>query len=294
VNRLLRPFVRLMVRALFPGIAQSLEQEGQFDLHEHPADPGDMDVSRHLDVEDNGSDTTLICFAGMAVLYAAMPKFEFRKTLAGTGGTYNYIWVRDIYRSYYDRAPDGSPNGLAFYTRIIGDAIDRLGSTFNIAIGASGGGAAAFAFSGLLPIHQIITFNPAFPMNEYGSWKNIGGILFDVSKLLRHPKAHIEVLFVVLGVRFLYNRNRRMVGVENMMNPIECYHRKEPPAPATVFFSTNSLPDARQIRQFRDVPTVAVTPIVSERHNCMAELKQRGELGPLIHAVIREGMAGRP
>jgi len=293
LNKLLRPLVRLVVRVLFPGIAQSLEQEGQFDLHKHPGALGDVDVSRHLDVENNGSDTTLICFAGMAVLYAAMPKFEFRKTLAGTGGTYNYVWVRDIYRSYYDLAPDGSPNGLAFYAHIIGDALERLGATHNIAIGASGGGAAAFAFSGLLPIHQIITFNPAFPINEYGSWKNLRGILFNISKLIWQPKAYVEVLFVALGVRFLYWRSRRTAGIENMMNPLECYCRKNPPARATVFFSTNSLPDARQILQFHNLPTVAVIPIVSERHNCMAELKQRGELGSIIHAAIQNGMPVR-
>jgi len=291
VNRLLRPVAKLIVRTFFPGIAQSLEEEGQLDLHDGPAGTERIDISKHIDVEDNGSDTTLICFAGMAVLYAAMPKFEFRKTLADTGGSYNYVWVRDIYRAYYDLAPDGSPNGLAFYAQGIGEVLDRLGSKNNIAIGASGGGAAAFAFSGVLPIGQVIVFNPAFPMAAYSSRGNVLRVVLDLGKLLCQPKAYTEVLFVTLGVVFLNRRCRRLVGAEHMMQPLECYLRKQSPPRATVFYSTNCLPDARQVEQFRDIPSVVAKPIVSARHNCMAELKQRGELGKLIHEEIAAGIA---
>jgi hypothetical protein len=287
VNKLLRPFARLLVRALFPGIANSLEAEGQFDLRDRPSGAGGLDLSRHIDVEDNASDTTLVCFAGMAVLYAAMPKFEFRKTLAETGGSYNYVWVRDIYRSSYDLAPDGSPDGLAFYTRIIDDALATLGSKRNIAIGASGGGAAAFAFSGVLPIHQVIAFNPAFPLDAYGSRKNICAVLFDIRKLLRKPNDYIEVVFVTLSARYLVKRNQRIVGAKNMTNPLECYLRKQPPARATIFYSTACRPDTQQIEQFNDIPSVSVKPIESARHNCMGELKLRGELASLIHDEFR-------
>lgn len=285
VNRLLRPVARLIVKTFFPGIAKSLEEEGQFDLNSTSA--SEIDLAQHIDVEDNGSDTTLICFAGMAVLYAAMPKFEFRKTLSESGGSYNYVWVRDIYRAYYDLAPDGSPTGLAFYTRIVGDVLAKLGSKHNIAIGASGGGAAAFAFSGFLPIHQIIAFNPAFPMEDYCSPQNMRGLIFDIGRLLRYPRIYLEMFFVVVGVRYLLQRSHRLVGVEHMMKPLECYLRKQPPVPATVFYSDACLPDARQIRQFLGIPSVVLKPIASRRHNCMAELKQRGELGSLIHGEIR-------
>ncbi len=293
MNRLFRPFARLLVRVFFPGIAKSLDEEGQFDLRGARSNSDEIDLSRHIDVEDNGSDTTLVCFAGMAVLYAAMPKFEFRKTLAESGGVYNFVWVRDIYRAFYDLAPDGSSGGLAFYARIVADALGKLNSRHNIAIGASGGGAAAFAFSGILPIHHVIAFNPTFPLGAYCSRKNICGILLDFRKLLRKPKNYIEVVFVTLGVRYLLHRNYRIVGAKNMTNPLECYLRKQPPARATVFYSTRCLPDAQQIEQFKDIPTVFVKPIESARHNCMAELKLRGELGALIHNEIIAGLAER-
>jgi hypothetical protein len=36
----------------------------------------------------------------------------------------------------------------------------------------------------------------------------------------------------------------------------------------------------------KDIPTITLRPIESGRHNCMGELKQRGELGPLIQGEI--------
>ena len=131
--------IRVLVRRFMPGIAAALEEENQFDRIEGPAH--DLtDPALYLQVEDNRAETTIVAFAGMAVLYAAMPRFEFKKMLQETGGHYNYVFVRDVFRSSYRRAPDGSGNGIAFYRRIVGEALQRLGAKENIAIGMSGGG----------------------------------------------------------------------------------------------------------------------------------------------------------
>lgn len=286
MRKLLDYFTRRIIRAFFPGIAQSLEHEGQFQLNDASSADGAIDLSQYIDVEDNGSDTTIICFAGMAVLYAAMPKFEFRKTLTVSGDTYNFIWVRDVYRAFYDVAPDGSPTGYTFYSRLLTDALEKLHSKCNVAIGASAGGAAAFTFSGVLPIHRIIAFNPTFPLEAYCSRRNMFDMLLDVRKLLRTPNTYIETILVVLGVRYLLHRNYRIVGAENMTRPLERYLSKQSPVHATVFYSTGCPADARQVEQFRNVATVSTIPVVSGRHNCMAEMKERGELGPRIHDEI--------
>lgn len=286
MNVVLNFCVKLFIRVFMPGIARSLEEEGQFDFRDKAPTSGEPDVALYIDVEDNGSDVTLICFAGMAVLYAAMPKFEFRKTLMTGGDDYNFVWVRDVHRASYNLAPDGSPNGFAFYTRIIGDALERLGSTRNIAVGASGGGMAAFAFSGMLPIDQLIVFNPAFPLDIYSSSENLRTVLADWRKLLRKPSDYFEAFLVTLSTRFLWKRNCRLVGKENIPDTLDCYRRKDPPTQATVFYSTNCPPDTRQAMAINDIPTVTLIPIESGRHNCMRELKQRGELGPFIQQEI--------
>jgi len=292
MNSILNFFVKLFIRTFMPGIAKSLEEEGQFDFRQRPAGQDEPDLSLYIDVEDNGSDVTLICFAGMAVLYAAMPRFEFRKTLLTPGGRYNFIWVRDIHRSLYNLAPAGFPNGFAFYTHIIGDALDRLKSSHNVTVGASGGGAAAFAFSGVLPIGLVVTFNPAFPLKVYCSAPNGRKVFLDWRKLLRTPGDYFETLLVTLSAHYLWKRTCRLVGEENISDPLDAYLRKSPPAQATLFYSDHCLPDTQQAERLKHVPTIATKPVDSGRHNCMGELKQRGELGPLIHDEIMKWLAG--
>jgi len=95
VNRCVRAFMRRFM----PGLAAALEEENQFDRMEGPE--GSLtDPALYLQVEDNGAETTIVAFAGMAVLYAAMPRFEFKKMLQDTGETYNFIFVRDVFRFY--------------------------------------------------------------------------------------------------------------------------------------------------------------------------------------------------
>jgi len=293
MNSLLNGVVRLFFRTFLPGIAKSLEREGQFDFREKSSAGMAVDPSLCIEVENNGSDVTLICFAGMAVLYAAMPKFEFRKTLLDCGGRYNFIWIRDVHRSLYNRAPDGSPNGFAAYTRLIGDALAGLNSTFNVMIGASGGGAAAFAFSGVLPVHQVIAFNPAFPASVYCSRENLRKVLFDVKKLLFTPLDYFEVLLVTLGGLYLWRHVCRVIGPENVPDAFEHYVSKQWSARAAVFYSTRAWPDARQALSLKDVPGITLRPVDCGRHNCMGELKRRGEFGAVIHQEIINGLNAR-
>ncbi len=293
MNTLLNAFVRLFIRVFLPGIAKSLAAEKQFDFRDKAGGGDRAGIPSCVEVEDNGADTTLICIAGMAVLYAAMPKFEFRKTLLSTGRPCNFIWVRDIHRASYNLAPDGSPDGFGYYTRSIGDALARLKSRYAVAIGASGGGAAAFAFSGALPIDLIVAFNPAFPLKDYGSTESRRKAILDWRKLLRTPGDYFEVVLITLSARYLWNRNCRLVGEANVTDVRQSYLAKSPPTRAAVIYSTDCRPDVEPVLRLKDIPEVTLVPVPSGRHNCMAELKQRGELAPLIHKHIQIGLAGK-
>lgn len=293
MNFILNAVVRLFIRVCLPGIAKSLKEEGQFDFRDKAAGTEGIARATYIDVEDNGVDVTLVCFAGMAALYAAMPKFEFRRCLTDNRSSYNFVWVRDVHRASYDLAPDGSPNGFAFFTKAIGDALADLNSTYNVAIGASGGGAAAFAFSGVLPIHQIVAFNPGFPLGFCSRWDIMREVLLDWKKLLSRPLDYCELVLVVLSARYLSKRTCRLVGEENMTDTLESYLRKQPPARATVFYSAHSMPDAEQTRPLETIQEIRLKPVDSGRHNCMCELKKRGELGALILEEIRAGLAER-
>lgn len=287
-------FVRLFVRVFFPGFARDLEQEGQLCFRDKTVPLDSLDLSGYIDVEDNGSDVTVVSFAGMAVLYAGMPRFEFRKVLQHGGKRYNLVFVRDIHRSCYFVAPDGSSDGTAFYEGIIRDALSRLNSRHNVAIGASGGGGAAFCIGSRLLIDHIIAFNPAFPLGEYQGCENQRRARWDVRKLLREPGAYFEVVLVMLSARLLWKRICRLVGEGNVPDVTARYLERKPrPVFATILYSERNWADANQALQFRDVPTVSLRPIYSARHNGMRTLKERGELGKLLQEEIEAGIALR-
>ena len=285
----MRPiFQKAVVKFLevfMPGAASAMKTEGQFSLADH-SQAGTLDPSVYIDVEDNGADVTLISFAGMAVLYAAMPQFEFKRMLQEDGGHYNFVFVRDIFRSSYRLAPDGSGEGIAFYERVVREALQQLDAKCTIAIGMSGGAEAAFRISGATPIDRIIAFNPAFPMEHHGSWSNIGLCLLDLKKLVTNPGAYFETLFVTLGTCYLWRRNRRLIGYEDPKRPLQEYLRRA--APAVLFYSRRCTPDVRQALALKDIPSITVTVLESARHNCLVEMKKKGSVGQFIGEEIRK------
>ena len=288
MSRLLHIVLQKFLEVFMPGAASALKAEGQFSLAEHSRS-GRLEPSAYIDVEDNGADVTLISFAGMAVLYAAMPKFEFKSMLQEDGGKYNFVFVRDIFRSSYRLAPDGSDEGIAFYERVVREALEQIGAKCTVAIGMSGGAEAAFRISGAAPIDRIIAFNPAFPMEYHGSWRNIGLILLDLKKLVTEPGAYFETFFVTLGTCYLWRRNRRLIGYEDPELPLRDYLRRA--APAVLFYSRRCIPDLRQALALKDVPSITLTVLESSRHNCLVEMKKKDMAGKFIGHEIRKQAA---
>jgi len=288
MHPLLQSAVVKFLEVFMPGAASALKTEGQFSLKDHSRS-GTLEPSAYIDVEDNGADVTLVSFAGMAVLYAAMPKFEFKSMLQEGGGKFNFVFVRDIFRSSYRLAPDASADGIAFYERVVREALEQLGAKCTIAIGMSGGAEAAFRISGAAPIDRIIAFNPAFPMEHHGSWSNIALILLDLKKLVTTPGAYFETLLVTLGTCYLWRRNRRLIGYEDPELPLRDYLRRA--TPAVLFYSRHCIPDVRQALALKDVPSITLTVMESSRHNCLVEMKKKGIAGKFIGDEIRKQVA---
>ena len=291
MSRWLNASMRAFMRRFMPGIAAALEEENQFGRLEGPE--GSLtDTTLYLQVEDNGAEATIVAFAGMAVLYAAMPRFEFKKMLQETGGTYNFIFVRDVFRSSYRRAPDGSGDGIAFYRRIVSEALQHVGAKENIAIGMSGGGEAAFRISGGAPIHRIIAFNPAFPLERYGSWSNLFHEALSLKKLICEPGAYVEVLLVILSVFYLLKHNKKLLGREDPELPLRDYLQRA--VPATLFYSARCRPDARQARSLNGISSVLLCPVESKRHNCLADMKEQGVDRLFLKEALRGADSFRP
>ncbi len=283
--------IKLISRLFMPGIAKEMEREGQFDFQKRGPEE-EYDYSQYIQVEDNGSDVTIVSFAGMAVLFAGMPQFEFRHMLKRAAKGCNLVFVRDLRRAGYCQAPDGTPTGLDFYERIVGDALKQLGSKYNIAMGASAGGAGAFYVSSRLPIHQIITFSPGFPPEVYFNRRTQLSTYFNLWRLIREPAAYFEVLLVTVGGMYVYHRACKLLGEKGIPDITGDYLKIKPAPPrATIFYGERCVPDRNQALLHRDIPQVTIRPVDTGRHNCAGFLRKQGQLVAVLTEEIEAGLS---
>ncbi len=283
--RLLNATAKLLTRIVMPGLAKDMAREGHFDFRDPVT--GAFDRANFVEVEDNGADVTIISFAGMAVLWAGMPKFEFRKVLNETGIAANHIFVRDTQRACYFLGPDGAANGLDFYCNLLNDELRKLGSRYHIAVGASVGGAGAFYCSSILPVHQIVTFSPAFPQQVYLDPATRRRVFLDWRKLLRDPAAYFELVMVCLGASYVWRKVVRVLGEEHVPDVTAAYLGSQPvPPPAVIFYGRRALPDRVQAEMHDHIPTITTIGLDSGRHNCAGDLKKAGTLSETLRRAL--------
>jgi len=286
--------IKLVSRIFMPGLAKSMAEEGTFDFREPDGADGDIDRSQFIQVEDNGSDVTIVSFAGAAVLFAGLPQFEFRQMLKENDNNYNLVFVRDPRRSAYFEHPRGGAGGIEFYMPLVNDTLEKLGSTYNVALGASAGGAGAFYVSSFARIDQIITFAPVFPPKLYIEPMNQLRTYFNLKKLFTEPTAYAEVVLIVLAAHLVLWKVYRVHGKDNLPDITQCYLDVKPAPPrATIIYGARCLPDCAQAMYHKDIPSIHLHPVDSGRHNCAADLKKRGLLGATILGEIETGLAER-
>ncbi|MBL7648101.1 MAG: hypothetical protein JNK74_18105 [Candidatus Hydrogenedentes bacterium] len=291
---ILNYLVKLVTRTFMPELSRNMESEGTFNFNDPQSAQGDVDLSRYIQVEDNGSDVTIVSFAGMAVLFAGMPQFEFRNMLKEDRNNYNLVFLRDPYRTGYFRQPDGGGDGADFYPELVNQTLARLGSTYNVAIGASAGGYVAFYVSSRAKIDQIVAFSPCFPPEVYLGLKNQLKVYFNLPQLLRSPADFAEVFLVTVAAQLVWRKMRGYLAGKTLPDVTRLYLDTQPAPPrATIFYGERSVPDADQARRHIGVGNITVKPLDTGRHNCAAFLKKRGLLGKTILAEIDAGLAAR-
>lgn len=249
----------------------------------------DFGQEDHVLVEDRGSDVTVFCFAGLAVMFAGLPTFEFRRILNEHGRDFNLVFFRDVQRSAYHLTPDGQPGGLQFYENEVRRLMKSLGSTYNVALGASAGGGAAFYFGTRCGMDQVVTFSPGFPGSVYTRPSMQLRTFLNVPRLLTQPAAYVELVLVTLGAVWVTRALRKKL--DRYWNVYETYQNSRETRPrATIFYGRRCGPDSLQARLMSGFPEVKLVPLPSARHNCASVLKRQGALGSAIVAEILEGL----
>ncbi len=272
-----------LMKVLVPDIARSMEAEGSLDPFKK--DFTEEEIKKYLMVEDNNADTTIFCFAGGAVLYAGLPTFEFRKVLQETGRSFNLVFFRDIRRMGYHMSPDGKFNGLEFYEKKVGELMDKLKSKYNVALGSSHGGSAAFYFGTRCGMDKIIAFNPVIEWRKY-----VGARALFLAVCNRKSLAGVRVFLrnfaMAIGAQSILRKMEKTMGREKLWDVVGEYRRCSKRPLATVFFGGRYRLDEIQSSLIEDLPEVHLVALPYDDHNCGAYLKQRGELGAAIVGEI--------
>ena len=272
------------VRILFPDLASGMLAEGSFDPFKKSFSK--EEIEQCFMTEDNGADTTIFCFAGGAVLYAGLPTFEFRKILKETGHKCNLVFFRDIRRMGYHVAPDGRLNGLEFYENKVRELMHKIGSAYNVALGSSHGGSAAFYFACRCSMNRIIAFNPVIEWEDYVGLKAL--FLSVVNrKSLAGPRVFMRNLAMAVGAQTILKKIEKVLGRENLWDVLREYKNHPARPQATVFYGEKYRLDVTQALLISDLPEVHLVGLPYNDHNCGAYLKKRGELGSAIINEIK-------
>ena len=279
---------RWVARIFVPDVAANMAREGTMNT-----DAPDSADEQFMVVEDNGSDVTVFCWAGMAVLFAGMPAFEFRKLLVDQGDRFNLVFFRDLRRIGYMEKPDGSDGGVEFFQEQCQEVMERLGSRYHICVGASAGASTAVFFGSRLKMDHIIAFSPIFEADIYTSWKQQFQHYFNLKLLFTEPQAWFEVIMMMLGGFAVKWKMRHRFGPDAINDVVGAYRKATPRPKATVFHGEHCLPDRVQAHLLDPFPEVEFVPVKTGRHNVAAVLKREKKLASAIVDAIHRGLDER-
>lgn len=278
---------RLFNRAnsfLLPQMSRSLREE---EADEAFGSTTDDAAPNHIKIVDRGSDTTVVSFSSAALLHAGEPTREFEGFFQRHGKDYNLVFLRDVHRSAYHLTPSGEPSGLAFHEAELRGALAALGSRRHVAIGDSGGAAAAIYFGTRLGFDRVVAFSPPFPLRYW-----IGPVAqlrayFNAPLLLREPGAYWEHVVLASTTAFMFLLPIGLkCGFKNIWDPVAEYVAAVRRPQMTIYYGEGSRPETNILRPLRDCADVDIRPLPTARHFCMVALARTGRLGPAIMEAI--------
>jgi hypothetical protein len=279
-------------RMLVPAWAKEMDDEGIFRLRAKQA-ASQLDEREFLLVEDVGADVTLFAFSGLDGLFGVAPRFEFRGLLSKLGVPCNLVFVRELMGFWYHMAPDGSPEGLAYFERRLSEIMVQLGARHNMTMGFSAGGSAAFYFGARCGMQKVLGFSPAFPLAVYTSAKAQLMHYLNLKKLVTDPAAYAELAAVTNWGLLSYHRLSKIVPPERKWNVLDTYRNAAKRPLATVVYGKHCRQDATQAKYLMEFPEVKRVPVDTGCHNVPGYLKQRGELAPLVVRELQEMIASQ-
>lgn len=277
------------LKIIQPAEARRMEQDGALALPKvSGALPEDMDF---VYIDDQGADLTVFAYSGMDSLFAGRARYEFRKLFSSLDVPCNLVCFRDPRTVAFHIGFDGVTPGIDYYSARTKEIMEQLGARYNVALGSSSGGQAAFAFATRCKMDKIIAFAPAFPHSVYRAPMNVVKSLLNLRNLFTEPQAYIETLIVTIAVIWMEDVTARRARLAEPLKIWDTWSWYEAAGderpPASVYYGQRSLPDVRQARMLSQFPQVTLTAVDTARHNCPAVLLKRGQLQDVLAAELQ-------
>ena len=277
------------VRLLQPKAAQRMQEDGALTM---PVVDGELEGdASYILIDDRGADVTIFAYSGLDALFAGRARYEFRTIFRKLNIECNLVCFRDLRRTCFYVAHDGSTKGLQFYTDKTREIMDQLGSKYNVALGASSGGEAAFTFGTLCKMDKIIAFAPVFPHTVYRAPLNILKSILNVKTLFTDLEAYIEIFIVSMAIIWMEDvalRKARKKEPNLIWDTWKIYEEAGDERPeAIIFYGERSGPDARQAKNAAQFPQVKLRPVDTARHNSPAVLMQQDLLSDALDSELQ-------
>jgi pimeloyl-ACP methyl ester carboxylesterase len=278
-NRLNRAFAPANVASVN---VKDMWQEGTFTAEEQ---------ADFCEVIDHQSDTTIVCFAGLALGFVGLPSYEFRKALGAADGRFNLIFIRDIRRLWYHLAPDGTPTGLDFYTEQIQTAITQLQTRRLITVGVSAGGYAALYFGWRLGADQVVAFSPQTDL--------IGGALklrwreLLISQGWLQPRLFLrEQLIIAFFLRHRAKLLKQKIH-PNEWGSLVPHDHHNLQTKTDIYYCQHNQLDRHQARRLAGLAGVTLHDCDCNLHNVAGYLRNQSQLFAVLAAHLEESVLVR-
>ncbi len=242
------------------------------------------EIANFCEVIDRQSPITVIGFSGLALGFAGLPSYEFRKSLGSMGDVCNIILIRDVRRYWYHLTPEGDIGGLDFYTQYLQSQLQALKTKYLITTGVSAGGFAALFFGWKLGADQILAFSPQTDLISYYKFNPLSLLKYrytrkDLQSFLK------EVLMVAIALRRRTRLLRRKLPL-TQWGRLDAAQRINERTQSSVYYCQDNALDTQETLKISALPGITLHACPCNQHNVAGYLRSSEELVKIFQTAL--------
>jgi hypothetical protein len=215
---------------------------------------------------DASSSVLVITFGGMRMCMHGIEPFEFFELLSAAGPV-KKLFLRDHHQSWYHAGVQGVEGGIDGVEAMLRSLIDEVEASKVVMLGASAGGYAALLFGRLLGVTEVHAFSPQ---------SFISGELRE-----RYGDNRVRHLWSAMMASGHYqSRYGDLVDVFESAPPCDTRF--------VLHYCQEFRIDVTHAERLASQPGVELRAYEEGGHSVVTELRERGELQPLLQSLLAD------